>query len=917
MVSETHHALNLDLSQQHSFIRFYNKLPEKSASTIRFFNRTDYYTVHGDDTTITADFLSSATKYMGDHQKLAYVCLNKNQFENFLRELLLVRQYRVEVYVTSSQKNNDWQLEYKGSPGNVSQFEDILFENANIEYTNSVMGVKVLPNKVLAISCVNITDSKLEVCEISDNELFSELEALIAQIGPKECIIPSGESPELALLKTLLERNGILVASVKRSDFTKDAIIQDLNRLLFFHKDQQRNASCHRETNLTEAMGCLQAVIKFLNLTGDESNFNQFKLGSLDAHRFVRLDNAALYALNVFPKVMSHNVETIQSITASKTSSLKGLLDNCVTPQGRRLLDQWLKQPLKDYNAINDRLDIVEALVKDTETRTVLLKDIVPRIADLTPLLRKLSCKKTNLQDCYRIYQTLNNIPSIVQVLRHIENKCVRDILINPLNEILQDMENYQAMIEQTIDMELVDRGEFLVKCSFDDELNELHRKKSKIGEKFQKLLQIAADDLGMEEGKTIKLECNDQYGYFFRMTLKEEQALRKSKNYRILDAIKGGVRFTNNRLAALNEEYNSLNEEYKERQKAVVDDILEVATGYADTLRSLNVLTATIDVFVSFATAAISAHIPYVRPKLQKAGTGILKLKQVRHPCLEAQDNISFIPNDVSFEKDDKLLYVITGPNMCGKSTYIRSIGTCVLMAHIGSLVPCKEAHISLVDGILVRVGADDSQLKGLSTFMLEMIETSSIIKSASSNSLVIVDELGRGTSTYDGCGLAWSIAEHLVKESQCFSLFATHYHELNRMAEVYDKVGNLHVTAVTTEDTVTPLYSVREGECDKSYGIHCARMVGFPNDVIEDALKYQRKLEHHSGMKLINDFEHDVKRKIVEEGEICVKETIKKVKSMDINSLSDDDLFRKLQEMKSELEKKDNLFVRGLLSN
>ncbi|CAG9823751.1 unnamed protein product [Phaedon cochleariae] len=135
--------------------------------------------------------------------------------------------------------------------------------------------------------------------------------------------------------------------------------------------------------------------------------------------------------------------------------------------------------------------------------------------------------------------------------------------------------------------------------------------------------------------------------------------------------------------------------------------------------------------------------------------------------------------------------------------------------------------------------------------------------------------------------------------------------------MAEVYDKVGNLHVTAVTTEDTVTPLYSVREGECDKSYGIHCARMVGFPNDVIEDALKYQRKLEHHSGMKLINDFEHDVKRKIVEEGEICVKETIKKVKSMDINSLSDDDLFRKLQEMKSELEKKDNLFVRGLLSN
>ncbi|KAJ8919097.1 hypothetical protein NQ315_012082 [Exocentrus adspersus] len=854
---------------------------------------------------------------MGDQPKLSYVCLNKSQFELFLRELLLIRQYRVEVYTKASPKNNDWHLEYKGSPGNLSQFEDILFENCNIEFSNSVMGVRIIQGKTLAISCINITEAKFEVCEISDTECFSELEALIAQIGPKECVMPVGDSPELVSLKNVLERNGILVAKVKRSDFSDEDIIQDLNRLLYFHEDQQRNCSAFTETNLKEAMGCLQAIIKFLNLTGDERNFNQFKLSSLDAHRFVRLDNAALYALNVLPKPGSRTVESsVINPNASKTSSLKGILDNCVTAQGRRLLEQWIKQPLKDYNLINDRLDVVEALVKDPETRTLLIKDCLPRLTDLMPLSRKISCKRGKLQDCYRIYQTVTSIPILLQTLRNTENKCTKAMLIDPISDILMDLQNYQSMIEQTLDLELVDRGEFLVKCSFDDDLNELHIKKEKIGEKMQKVLRHAATDLGFEEGKTIKLECNDQHGYFFRVTLKEEQALRRSKNYTIIDAIKGGVRFTNDKLTDLNRDYEIIKDEYMDRQKTVVAEIFEVAAGYAESLRNLNVLLATIDVLVSFATAAVAARIPYVRPKLLKEESGVLSLKKVRHPCLEAQDHVSFIPNNANFDQTDKLLYIITGPNMCGKSTYIRSVGTCVLMAHIGSLVPCEEATLSLVDGILVRVGADDSQLKGLSTFMLEMIETSTIIESATKNSLVIIDELGRGTSTYDGCGIAWAIAEHLATQIKCFSLFATHYHEITRLAEMNSHVGNLHVTAVTTNNTITPLYQVREGECDKSYGVHCARMVGFPEDVIQDSIEYQKKLEHYNGMKFISNFEQSLKRKIIEEGDAIVKNTIKKLKSMDINNMSDSELTKILKDLKNDIESGENLFIKGLLS-
>lgn len=325
----------------------------------------------------------------------------------------------------------------------------------------------------MAIGCVNITEAKFEVCEIGDSECFSELEALLAQIGPKECVLPAGDTPELVSLKNVLERNGILVARVKKSDFSGEDIIQDLNRLLYFHEDQQRNASAFTETNMKEAMGCLQATIKFLNLTGDEKNFNQFKLSSIDAHRFVRLDNAALYTLNVLPKPGSQTVETsVINPNASKTSSLKGILDNCVTVQGRRLLEQWIKQPLKDYNLINDRLDVVEALVKDAVTRTCLIKDSLPRMTDLMPLSRKISCKKGKLQDCYRVYQTVNSIPSMLQILRTTENKCIKAMFIDPISDIIMDLQNFQSMIEQTLDLELVDRGEFLVKCSFDDELN-------------------------------------------------------------------------------------------------------------------------------------------------------------------------------------------------------------------------------------------------------------------------------------------------------------------------------------------------------------------------------------------------------------------------------------------------------------
>ncbi|KAK5650302.1 hypothetical protein RI129_001331 [Pyrocoelia pectoralis] len=904
-------TFNLDLSQQISFVRYFRNLPEKPAATVRFFNRSDYYTIHGDDAIFAAQnlFGTHTVKYMGEQPKLSYIVLSRGNFEKFVRDLLLVKQYRVEVYVKPSQsKNNDWNLEYKGSPGNLTQFEELLFENSENVVNSVVMTIKLISNVTVALSCIDATEGQFYVSEFNDNDLFTELEAVIAQVSPKECIIPLGEAPELLSLHTMLQRSQILVSKVKKSDFVADDIDQDLNRLLYFLETQQRNASALPEMKLTEAMSCLQVGIKYLNLASDESNYNQFKISTYNANRYVRLDGAAISALNLFPKsTVSVNSQ------AAMSNSLLGVLDKCCTPQGHRLLAQWIKQPLRDLNLINERLEVVEALLHNSEVRHTLHGSCLTRTPDLLLLAKKLTNRKASLQDCYRVYQTVGSAPSMINVLRKAENSYIKALIIDPICDVLLDLERYQDMIEQTLDLDLVDRGEYFVKPSFNEQLQDLTNKKLKIEEKMQKVLRSAASELGFEAGKSIKLECTEQHGYFFRVTLKEEQALRKNKNFFIIDAIKGGVRFSNNALKQLNSDYMEINTNYEEEQKSVVKEIYEVAAGYGDTIRNLNAHIAKVDVLVSFANVAANSPIQFVRPKMHKEGSGILSLKKVRHPCLELQDGLTFIPNDVNFVSNEAVFYIMTGPNMGGKSTYIRSVGVAVLLAHIGSLVPCLEAEISLVDCILARVGANDSEIKGLSTFMLEMVETASIIKSATSNSLVIIDELGRGTSTYDGCGIAWSIAEYLATQIKCFTLFATHFHEITQLAEQYPTVHNLHVTAVTTDKTITSLYQVREGACDKSYGIHCARLAEFSKDVLEDATKRLQQLEGNE-MKYIKDYEINLKRKIVEEGDKIVEKTWEICKKLNLE-VSDEDLSN-LKSIKTDIIES-NLFVKGLLSD
>ncbi|KAJ3073864.1 MutS-like protein [Podochytrium sp. JEL0797] len=843
--------VTIDKPSEQAFCQFFRRIEEKADDTVRLFERAggDYYTAHGDDALFVAEDVfktASVVKYWGGDAKtggIPYVSISKLNAIALMRDLLLIKLKRVEIWENDG-KARSFTCGKSASPGNLGALEDLLFANNN-QIMSSPVVLAVKPGlkgeqKMIGLAYTDAaTMHVIGISEFIDNDTFSNFEAILIQLSVKECIIPNDDSSyEGRKLKAILERCGIVVTSRKRSYFDTKDVEQDLNRLL----SGEINVSTLPEFEMQLAMGATASLMKYLQLLNDDSNFGQYRLETYDLSQYMRLDAAAMKALNLMPTGTEGS---------NKTMSLYGLLNHTQTAQGARMLAQWLKQPLMNLSEIETRQNLIESFAQDSTFRQSIHETCLKKFPDLHRIGKKFIRGKANLQDVLRVYQVVLVLPLLLEELDSHDGQyrwLFDEMYTEKIKEYYAGLERFKEMVETTIDIQAAENHEYMIKADFDEQLQATKVTKDELEKQLVPEAERIADALGVEYEKKLKLEQHSQYGWHLRLTKVAGGKVRGECEFIERAPHKAGGRLTTSTLKRLSADIDDLRAKYDELQVNLVKEIIGITAGYFPVLERLNQVVAHLDVIVSLAHAAVHAPEQFVRPKISPKGESDMLLKASRHPCLEVQDGVSFISNNVEMCRETSKFQIITGPNMGGKSTYIRQIGVIVLMAQIGSFVPCASASLPLFDAILCRVGASDSQLKGVSTFMAEMLETASILKAATAHSLIIIDELGRGTSTYDGFGLAWAISEHIGQELGSFCLFATHFHELTAISEQMKAVKNLHVKAKTDSKSITLLYKVEEGICDQSFGIHVAELAAFPDSVVRLAKRKADELEDFS---------------------------------------------------------------------
>lgn len=916
--------LKLDAKQARGFLSFYKTLPNDTRA-VRFFDRRDYYTAHGENATFIAKtyyHTTTALRQLGTgSDALSSVSVSKNMFETIARDLLLERtDHTLELYEGSG---SNWRLVKSGTPGNLGSYEDVLFANNEMQDTPVV--VALFPNFrengcTIGLGYVDLTKRVLGLAEFLDDSHFTNVESALVALGCKECLLPmeAVKSSECKTLRDALTRCGVMLTERKKTEFKTRDLVQDLDRLVRGSVEPVRDLVSGFEI----APGALGALLSYAELLSDESNYGNYYIRKYSLDSYMRLDSAAMRALNV-----------LESKTdANKNFSLFGLMNRtCTAGMGKRLLHMWLKQPLLDVNEINARLDIVQAFVDDTALRQD-LRQHLKRISDIERLMHNLEKRRAGLQQIVKLYQSSIRLPYIRSALQQYEGQfssLIKERYLDPLESLTDDdhLNKFIALVETSVDLDQLENGEYMISSSYDTGLSALKNEQDSLERQIHCLHKQTASDLDLPVDKALKLDKGTQFGHVFRITKKEEPKIRKklTTQFIVLETRKDGVKFTNTKLKKLGDQYQKVLEEYKNCQKELVNRVIQTAVTFSEIFKSLATMLSELDVLLSFADLASSCPTPYTRPDINPPDVGDIILEGSRHPCVEAQDWVNFIPNDCKLIRGKSWFQIITGPNMGGKSTFIRQVGVNILMAQVGSFVPCDRASISVRDCIFARVGAGDCQLRGVSTFMQEMLETASILKGATDRSLIIIDELGRGTSTYDGFGLAWAICEHLVEEIRAPTLFATHFHELTALAhenanEFNTKqmvgVANYHVSAHidSTSRKLTMLYKVEPGACDQSFGIHVAEFANFPESVVTLAREKAAELEDFTPSAVISDdakIEVGSKRKRISDpndmsrGAARAHQFLKEFSDMPLETMDLKEALERVKRMKDDLEK------------
>lgn len=620
------------------------------------------------------------------------------------------------------------------------------------------------------------------------------------------------------------------------------------------------------------------ALIEYLRDTQKHALVNIHSIKLINRNRYMELDPIAVRNL----ELVKNNAEN------KKYGSLLWVLDKTKTGMGARLLNRMVLSPLKDITEINYRLDGVEELVGASLSR-VGISETLSNIADVERLAGKISNGNFHPKNCLALAVALNALPAIKFQLSGFSSQILRDI-----HEGLLDMQSLADLLDAAIDPEassvMKDGG--YIRAGFNKELDELRY--------FNTDAKKLIEDIEIRERertgiKTLKTGYNRVFGYYIEITNSfKDQA---PPDYIRKQTLTTGERYITEELKTLEEKVLTSGEKALKLETALYEKLMSVLTEAIGDLQKIANSLALLDCLVSLATVAKERR--YVRPKITESGEK-LSITEGRHPVVETISKERFVPNDTLLDNEENRCAVITGPNMAGKSTYMRQVALITVMAHIGSFVPARAAEIPITDRIFTRVGASDNLIFDQSTFMVEMTEVASILLRSTRDSLLILDEVGRGTSTYDGLSIAWSVIEFLASTIRAKTLFSTHYHELTELENTLDGVKNYKVTVKEFNGTIVFLRKIARGGAHRSFGIEVAALAGVPKEVTQRAKAILKALEK-------NDLLGNKQPLVIEEEkeeERQLSEVEKILKETDVNTLSPLQALLLLGDLKDKIE-------------
>jgi len=848
----------------------YNKIKAENKDAILFFRLGDFYEMFGEDAIKAHKILGIVLtkRNKGALNQMSMCGIPYHSAENYINKLTK-EGLKVAICEQTSDPNLPGIVERKVvriiTPGTTLN-DNLLITNEN-NYLVSILKEK----EEIALAYIDLSTGIFNVTQTNNEELIRDE---LFRLNPSEMIVRTNDI-----------------------NYTKELISQ---KSFFYEYDTYRNL----EEVLLE-----HYKIKNLNIFGLNTNLSKQVSGFIlqylidtQMNEIAHLKRPNFYSLDDYMHIDDSSIRNLEllrsNIDNKKEGSLLNTIDKTITAMGGRKLRDYITKPLLDKTVLKERYEAVdEFLKKQTELKN--LREILKNILDIERILGRVGCLRSNARDLIFIKESLKELPKLIKNLKQFGNSRLIKKLLNKI-DILKNLEKELdlALIENPPN-EITEGG--IIKDSYDKDLSKYLYILKKGKDLLIEIQQKEQIKTGID---TLKIRYNRVFGYYIEIS--KAKAKNLPSEYTRKQTLVNAERFTTVELKELEEKILTAKEKSTEKEYEIFCKIRSLVIENLEKIQNNAEIIAKIDVLQSFAFKALYSN--YSKPKFVKENS--IKIEKGRHPVVEEITELGkFIPNDTYLSSKRKYISLLTGPNMSGKSTYLRQISLIVLLAQIGSFVPANNLEFSIVDCIFTRVGASDNLSKGQSTFMVEMQETSYILNHATENSLIILDEIGRGTSTYDGLSIAWSILEHIHDTIKSKTIFATHYHELIEVAENLMHAENISVAVKEFKGKIIFLYNVKKGGINKSYGIEVSKLAGLPKKAITRAKQILHRLEKDQlRLNLKNKISINQETLFLDNlydssKENKDEELIKELKDIEIEKLTPLEALNKINELKKKI--------------